>query len=244
VANEPWFKFWAVEYLCDGKVDKVPPEGRELLVRMWCICSQEGCVSADIEELARVTRLKTQYVSQYVSHCVSFFELRCEMYYSLRMEKEKKKSEAARNSAEARYNSESYKKDAAKRTAERTAKKARKQEGQKKELKQEQNPSPQKSIEALFELPPWLDLEAWEAYREMRKKIKKPMTDRARDQLLKRLAAMHARGVDVTAALDQSILKCYTDVYETKDTQLPVLTMPGKRYKTTDESMRQMGITE
>jgi hypothetical protein len=81
-------------------------------------------------------------------------------------------------------------------------------------------PSPEPKQKPLVKgtpLPPWLDLEAWEAYEEMRKKIRKPMTDRARELVLKKLAGFEARGIDSTEALNRSVLGNWTDVYEPKE---------------------------
>jgi len=41
MAEHPWFKFYAADFLMDEKVHKLPPEAQALLVRMWCICSLE-----------------------------------------------------------------------------------------------------------------------------------------------------------------------------------------------------------
>ena len=60
--KEPWFKFWATDYLCDPDVDELSLEEQGLLVRMWCVCSQRGSIPGDPEEIARLTRCKLQSV--------------------------------------------------------------------------------------------------------------------------------------------------------------------------------------
>jgi hypothetical protein len=82
--------------------------------------------------------------------------------------------------------------------------------------RREENINKEKRREEVFVLPDFIDKAAWAGYCEMRTVTKKKMTDRARDQLIDRLRVMHSKGVNITAALDQSILKCYTDVYEVK----------------------------
>ncbi len=101
--KEPWFKFWATDYLTDPDVDALTLEAQGLLVRMWCVCSQRGNIPEDPEEIARLTRCKRQIVSQCASHCKPFFKLRDGLLYSERMEREKEKSETARANAEKRY---------------------------------------------------------------------------------------------------------------------------------------------
>lgn len=66
-------------------------------------------------------------------------------------------------------------------------------------------------------LPNWIPLEAWNGWVEMRKRIKKPMTERAEELRIKDLAAFHAAGEDVGAILDQSTANNWTDLYPLKE---------------------------
>lgn len=66
-------------------------------------------------------------------------------------------------------------------------------------------------------LPEWINPESWAGFCAMRVKIKKPLTDRAKTMLLKRLYELHNKGHDVNACLEQSEFHCYQDVYEVKD---------------------------
>lgn len=136
--KEPWFKLWAIDYLCDPDVDKLSLEEQGLLVRMWCVCSQQGNIPHDPEEIARLTRCKLQSVLKCYPQCKKLFELRQGSMISARMEQEKAKSELARVNAEKRYRKEIYTPanakvmaiGAADGTAERPAQKARKPESQ------------------------------------------------------------------------------------------------------------------
>lgn len=66
-------------------------------------------------------------------------------------------------------------------------------------------------------LPDWLPLEAWQAFLDMRKKIKKPATDYAQKLLIKKLGAFHANEMDPAAILNQSIMNGWQDLYALKD---------------------------
>lgn len=72
---------------------------------------------------------------------------------------------------------------------------------------------PQKSII----LPDWLPAEPWQSFEEMRKKIKKPMTDRARELVMAKLDRFRAQGHDPTEILNHSVLNNYQDIYEPKE---------------------------
>jgi uncharacterized protein YdaU (DUF1376 family) len=103
--SEPWFKFFAADYLLDGRVDSLPLEARAILISMWCLCQIEGSCScpAQPEEIARKARLSQGSVVKHFHQLAAFFELRDGRLYSRRMEAERKKSDAARSSANSRW---------------------------------------------------------------------------------------------------------------------------------------------
>lgn len=69
-------------------------------------------------------------------------------------------------------------------------------------------------------LPDGFPLEAWMAFVDMRKKIKKPMTDHAMKLMIGKLEKMKAAGQDIQAVLEQSITKSWSDVYDVKEQQV------------------------
>src|SRR5690348_2585117 len=62
-------------------------------------------------------------------------------------------------------------------------------------------------------LPDWLPSEAWQGYIDMRKKIKRPMTDRAIQLAINTLDKMRQQGQDVAAVLDQSTLNSWQGLF-------------------------------
>ena len=67
-----------------------------------------------------------------------------------------------------------------------------------------------------FVLPDWIDSEVWKAFEEMRSKIKKPMTDRARKNIVMKLEDFKSKGYDPTVILDDAITGSWQSVYEPK----------------------------
>lgn len=65
-------------------------------------------------------------------------------------------------------------------------------------------------------LPDWMPLDAWEGFSEMRNRIKKPMTHRAKGLIVASLGKMRERGIDVKDVLDASTRNGWQDVYEPK----------------------------
>lgn len=66
-------------------------------------------------------------------------------------------------------------------------------------------------------LPDWIDPEVWTGFEEMRVKIKKPMTDRARELVVIELGKLKASGEDHHASLNQSTLNDWQDVYRVRN---------------------------
>jgi uncharacterized protein YdaU (DUF1376 family) len=65
-------------------------------------------------------------------------------------------------------------------------------------------------------LPDWLNKTDWNDFVEMRKKLKKPMTDRAVKLMLSKLETMKNKGINTSEVLQKSILANWSDVYEPK----------------------------
>ncbi len=66
---------------------------------------------------------------------------------------------------------------------------------------------------ALFVLPDFIPSLAWDDFLEMRKKARKPVTERAKAMLAKSLQALMVEGYDPAEILNQSTANCWTDVY-------------------------------
>lgn len=80
-----------------------------------------------------------------------------------------------------------------------------------------------------FALPEWVPAEAWDGYVAMRRKQRKPMTDRARDLKIAELQRFRDEGYDIGAILDKSTANSWTDIYPPKDGGAPMLNGGGNR---------------
>lgn len=65
-------------------------------------------------------------------------------------------------------------------------------------------------------LPDWLPMDAWNGWVEMRKKRKRPLTDRATARAINKLDAIRAKGHDIEDLLDRSTINGWLDIYEPK----------------------------
>ena len=78
-------------------------------------------------------------------------------------------------------------------------------------------PKEDKKEECKSELPDFINPEIFKDFKNMRKKMKKEMTERAEKMIIKKLKGFEElTSCDANIALEQSILKNYTDVYEPK----------------------------
>jgi hypothetical protein len=72
-----------------------------------------------------------------------------------------------------------------------------------------------------IELPDWLPFESWDMWCEHReakeKKADIPWTRPASVVSLKKLTKLHERGLDVVAAIEESVLRGWTGIWEAKD---------------------------
>ncbi len=71
--------------------------------------------------------------------------------------------------------------------------------------------------ERRVEIPSWISPECFESFQEMRKKIKKPMTQRAGQLIIKELSKLKEQGFDPNDVLDQSTRNDWQDVYPIKE---------------------------
>lgn len=91
------------------------------------------------------------------------------------------------------------------------------QKNAREEERREEEKREKKEIQAQAPLPDWLPMDSWNGYAEMRERIRKPMTARAQQLVLKLLDGMRAKGLDVAQALDNSTRNSWIDVYEPKE---------------------------
>lgn len=100
-----------------------------------------------------------------------------------------------------------------------------------KDLKKEQ--------ERVAALPSWLPLTEWEAFLEMRKKAKKPLTEHAKDLAVKKLDELRAKGHSPPRVLNQSVMNGWLGLFELKDTPQSFATAAAVKPKSATEAIRQ-----
>jgi hypothetical protein len=67
-----------------------------------------------------------------------------------------------------------------------------------------------------IQLPLWLPVDAWEGYIEMRRRIRKPLTEYGKKLALNRLEELAAQGHTPSAVLEQSIFNSWQGLFEVR----------------------------
>ena len=68
-----------------------------------------------------------------------------------------------------------------------------------------------------FDVPSWIPSEPWAAYEEMRQRIRKPMTNRARELTICDLEKLHKSGCDPGSVLLQSVKNSWQGVFKLRE---------------------------
>lgn len=93
----------------------------------------------------------------------------------------------------------------------------------------------------------WLPKESWDGFVEMRQRIRKPLTDRAKGMILKKLEAFRDDGMDVGEILDNSTLNSWQDVYAPKVEQKAEIKPKEQAWWASDQGIlakaAQIGLT-
>ena len=213
-----WIPIYVADYLADTGRLTTEQHGAYLLLIFdyW----RNGALPDDDATLARVCRLTTDAWSMHSALLRGFFfKGEDGMLHQKRIDAEIAKAQLNRAASISR---------AQKAAQARWSKNAPSNAPSIPQAMPEQCPSPSPTplktktgAKGAFVLPDWIEREAWDGFEEMRRKERKPMTDRARSLVVKQLEKLRAAGNDVTACLNQSTMRNWCDVYPVKtDTPL------------------------
>lgn len=76
------------------------------------------------------------------------------------------------------------------------------------------------TTKAVAALPEWVPLEAWEAFGEMRRRVRKPLTAKAVELAIKRLEELKQRGYPPQSVLEASTLNCWQGLFPPRKEEL------------------------
>jgi hypothetical protein len=221
--SAPWLKFYPRDWRGDQALRAVSIAARGLWIEMLCIMHEASpyghlilggrAVSNDV--LARVAGLGVEECGTLLAELESagvLSQTRKGVIYSRRMVKDHSRSEKGRKSIARRWKQESenqYENDQPNRSPDRIPITQKPEARSQKE--REDKPLSERA------LPDWLPREEWRGFEVMRRKIKKPMTDRAAAMALRKLGELRDKGENPAAVLDQSTMHCWQDLYPIRE---------------------------
>lgn len=216
---QPWLKFYPRDWRGDQALRACSVAARGLWIEMLCVMHEAQpyghlilggrAVSNDV--LARISGLGADECGNLVAELESagvFSRTRKGVIYSRRMVKDRSRSEKGRKSVNRRWSQMS---DDERENGKPNRSPNRLPTTQKPEARV-QKEREDKPLSARG-LPDWLPKEEWRGFEAMRRKIKKPMTDRAAAMALRKLGELRDRGENPAAVLDQSTMHCWQDLY-------------------------------
>ena len=89
---DPWFKFFASDYLLDDGIDGLPLEAQGILVRLWCLAWRDQLLKDDPDTLARRAAVDRKVFNKHWPALRAFFSETPEGLVSERMERERSES--------------------------------------------------------------------------------------------------------------------------------------------------------
>ncbi len=230
--SNPWLKFYPRDWRGDQALRAVSVAARGLWIEMLCVMHEAQpyghlilagqAVSNDV--LARVAGLGAEECGALIAELESAGVLsrtRKGVIYSRRMVKDHSRSEKGRKSIARRWKQEPENKAENERPnrspnntpiTQKPEARVRKKD-KPSSLTREDKPLSSRAI------PEWLPRDEWRGFVSMRRKIKKPLTDRAVTMALRKLGELRDGGEDPAAVLDQSTLHCWQDLYPIRQEQ-------------------------
>lgn len=222
-----WFRCYS-EFASDPKVQMMSEADQRRLVMLFCLRCDETLETLHETELAfhlriseeELARTKALFIDKnFIDKHWNLQNWNSRQFLSdsstdrVRRYRQAKKQDETLHKRNETLHETTNETDATKCNALDTDTDTDTEQRQNREKKQKQAPA---AKAAPLVLPPWIDSEAWAAFEEMRKRLRKPMTPRARELILAKLQAYEARGHDSTAILNNSVVNSWQDVYEPK----------------------------
>ena len=230
------------DYLRDTRTLSPLRHGVYLLLLVYC-WDTKGPVPLEEQDAAAITNCRSGEEIDALRYVLSKYFTRCEDgYYNERMQEEiadsefisKKRSEAGKKGAEARKKHISVKHL---RQVLNTSQANAKHLPVTPTLTLTHTPTltPTKGKSkgaATFELPPWVPASSWADFEEMRRKIRKPLTDAARTVNLRKLDQLRSKGFDPKLVLEEAVANSWTGIWEPRKA-----TAEGSRHSATGQHM-------
>lgn len=230
--KSPAFQFYAAEFLADENVVLMTNQEVGCYIKLMAYCWREGSIPADTNKMARLcgedslamaqlwTAISKCFVESLADDC-RLVHPRLEKERSKQDEHRKERAESGKRGAEKRWGakmeqSHSKSHDSANSSANSSAIDLPMANDGSSSSSSSSNKK-DKSKGSTFVPPLWVDQQLWDDFIDMRKKIKKPATDRAKQLLVTELLKLVQMGYTQEEIIGNSIKNCWKDFYAPKN---------------------------
>ncbi len=223
----PYYKWLVRDYRANRKVQRMGylAKGfyRELLDEAWL----EGSLPIDFDGLAEICGCPAKVIEKVWPEIAPCFEERDGRLYNAKLENQRTAIDAARVKMAESGAVGGKKSNSATRVGKPTLSPPlddikgtqakpdiAEQSRSRAEKSREEKETPAKDKPSQFALPLWVRRSTWDCFEEMRRRIRKPLTDRARQNILAKLDEFRGRGHDPEEVLNNSISNSWTGIWE------------------------------
>jgi hypothetical protein len=229
MGKAPAFPFYAADYLADETVSLMTLEEEGALARAKAYCWREGSIPADESKLSRLLKNASNQTVRLVRECF----IQCpndasrlisqeleELREKQRLWKEKS-AEAGKKSGKSRREKKLHTEPTFNEGSDLVEPKSNSSfafassSSSNISTKTKAKATPEASPSA-FEVPGWIPADAWAGFEEMRRKIRAPLTDMARTNIIKDLEKLRDSGQMPGDVLDQSTSRSWRGVFAIK----------------------------
>lgn len=204
---DSWFRFYN-SAVHDPKVQRIPAEIFRFWINVLCLASSHGGHLPSVDDMQFTLRMKPDKLSANIGKLVALGLL----------------DQEGQTLSPHNWDARQFKSDGSTervkrfRSKERNVSETLHETGPDTEQRQSRTETENKKApSALFVLPDFIPSGAWEDFLEMRKKAKKPATEKAKALLARSLEKLMIEGHDPASILEQSTLNNWTDVYPIKE---------------------------
>lgn len=219
IRRPPAFQFYAADYLADEHVQLMTLEEEGVYIRLLAYCWREGSIPANPRAISRLCKGASDEAVAIVSD--RFEPMPNDpsrlIHPRLNSEREKQEEWSRKNALNGKISGKARreKKLHAERPLNDRMNKSRTKTNS---SSSSSSSSSKKQIQpqAALVLPEWVPLKSWDAFVEMRKKGRWPLTDAACEATVADLDKLRKAGHDPGAVLMQSVQRCWRGVFELK----------------------------
>ena len=218
----PWLKLWH-SFLDSVKIQSVTEALRARYVNLLCVACKfgENGKLPDITQVAFMIRLSSDDAQETLERLIEarLIERRGKAYYIHDWDQwQHKKSRDAEKQKRYRDNIRTLRNEECNDPVTRYVTDGNASPRVREELEREKEGDKKTPLKVpkgtpSFVLPDWIPKQLWESYLEMRKKIRKPATEHAKELVIAKLIRLQADGNDPIAVLEQSIMQCNQGVW-------------------------------